>query len=217
MAITHGNVGDVQLQQGDLAAALASYEASHAIIRRLVAGDPSNTEWQRDLAIGYANIGDVRLAEGDFTSAAESYNANLSIAARFASADPTNTLWQRHLSISYRKLGDVRIAQGNVISALSNYEMSLPIAERLAAFDKTNAQWQSDLAAGLYEIATVATGAERLDAISRALKILDELKEEGALTVDQTPWPDTLRQFLVQVTSQSETPQQQTPATQPSP
>jgi hypothetical protein len=35
-----------------------------AIAKRLAAGDPSNTEWQRDLSVSYEKLGDVAELEG---------------------------------------------------------------------------------------------------------------------------------------------------------
>ena len=41
----------MQQVQGDLAAALTSYQADLAIAERLTKTDPGNAEWQRDLAL----------------------------------------------------------------------------------------------------------------------------------------------------------------------
>ena len=44
-------MGDVQVAQGDLKAALKSYSDSLAIFERLAQSDPGNTGWQRDLSV----------------------------------------------------------------------------------------------------------------------------------------------------------------------
>jgi hypothetical protein len=41
------------LAQGDLAAALTSFAASHDIFKRLAAADPGHAGWQRDLAFSH--------------------------------------------------------------------------------------------------------------------------------------------------------------------
>jgi hypothetical protein len=41
------------MAQGDLGAALKSYEARQAIISRLATSDPGNAGWQRDLSVSY--------------------------------------------------------------------------------------------------------------------------------------------------------------------
>ena len=51
LSVAHNKIGDVQQAQGDLAAALTSYQASHTIADRLAKADPANAGWQHDLAV----------------------------------------------------------------------------------------------------------------------------------------------------------------------
>ena len=51
LSVSHNKIGDVQVAQGDLPAALTSYQASLAISERLAAADPGNAGWQRDLSV----------------------------------------------------------------------------------------------------------------------------------------------------------------------
>ena len=53
-------VGNVQLAEGDLANALASYQAVLDIGERLAKSDQSNAAWQRDLAVAHEKIGDIQ-------------------------------------------------------------------------------------------------------------------------------------------------------------
>jgi hypothetical protein len=52
-------IGNVQVAQGDLPAALTSYRASHAIAERLAKADPGNAEWQRNLIVSYTKLSDL--------------------------------------------------------------------------------------------------------------------------------------------------------------
>jgi hypothetical protein len=45
--------------KGDFAAALKEYEARRAIGERLVAADPGNAVWQRDLSVAHRRVGDT--------------------------------------------------------------------------------------------------------------------------------------------------------------
>jgi tetratricopeptide (TPR) repeat protein len=90
----------VQRAQGDLAAALRSYQASHDIFARLAEADPGNAGWQRDLSVSHNKIGDVQRAQGDLAAALRSYQASLAIRERLAEADPGNAGWQRDLALS---------------------------------------------------------------------------------------------------------------------
>jgi tetratricopeptide (TPR) repeat protein len=97
----------VQKAQGDLAAALASYQVSLAIAERLAKADPGNAGWQRDLSVSHERIGDVQQAQGDLAAAVASYQASLAIAERLAKADPGNAGWQHDRIVSYVKLAGV--------------------------------------------------------------------------------------------------------------
>ena len=61
--------------QGNLPAALTSYQASFAIRDRLAKSDPGNAEWQSELAVSYDKIGDVLMAQGNLPEALTSYQA----------------------------------------------------------------------------------------------------------------------------------------------
>ena len=89
------NVGDVQVAQGNLPAALTSYQASLAIMDRLAKSDPGNAGWQRDLSVSYDKVGNVQVAQGNLPAALTSYQASLAIAERLAKSDPGNADWQR--------------------------------------------------------------------------------------------------------------------------
>ena len=145
LSVSHNKIGDVQQAQGDLAAALTSYQASLAIREHLAKADPGNAGWQRDLSVSHDKIGDVQWAQGDLAAALTSYQASLAIRERLAKADPGNAGWQRDLSVSHDKIGDVQKAQGNLAAALTSYQASLAIAERLARSGPGNAGWQRDL------------------------------------------------------------------------
>ena len=111
-------------EQGNLPAALTSYQASLAIAERLAQADPGNAGWQRDLSVSHNKIGDVLVAQGNLPAALTSYRASLAIRERLAQADPGNAGWQRDLSVSHNRIGDVQRAQGNLPAALTSYQAS---------------------------------------------------------------------------------------------
>jgi hypothetical protein len=51
--VSYNKVGDVQVAQGNLPAALVSYQASLTIRDRLAKSDPGKAGWQRDLSVSY--------------------------------------------------------------------------------------------------------------------------------------------------------------------
>ena len=132
VSVSHERIGDVQVEQGDLAAALTSYQASHDILERLTKADAGNAGWQRDLSVSHDRIGDVQVERGDLAAALTSHQASLAISERLAKADAGNAGWQRDLSVSHNKIGDVQVERGDLAAALTSYQASLAISERLA-------------------------------------------------------------------------------------
>ena len=126
LSVSHSNVGDVLLAQGNAAGALRKFRASLAIAERLAAQDPTNAEWQRDLSVSHSKVGDVLLAQGDAAGALREYRADLAIAERLAAQDPTNAGWQRDLAVSHYKLA---------MFARQNGKESESTAELRACFD----------------------------------------------------------------------------------
>src|SRR4029453_16397794 len=90
-----GRRGDLFFNRGNLESALTSYQIALAILERLAARDPANTEWQRDLSISYNKIGDVQRAQRDQQAALSSYQQSLQIAEKLAARDPAKPEWQR--------------------------------------------------------------------------------------------------------------------------
>lgn len=75
--------------------------------RRLKCGNPSNTQWQRDLSVSHERLGNVAVAQGKLDEAARSYSEALAIRKKLAEGDPSNTQWQRDLCVSYWSLANL--------------------------------------------------------------------------------------------------------------
>ena len=103
-------LGDVRQAQGDLAGALAAYEARHAIAERLAASDPGNAEWQRDLVVSHWRIAAVleELPERRAEAAAHwgrRWRSRASWRARGGWRRGTPTSWRRWSSGLRRRRG----------------------------------------------------------------------------------------------------------------
>ena len=93
-------IGDVQQDSGKLQPALKSYQASLAIRQKLVAAEPGNAGWQRDLSVSHNAIGEVQQAQGKLSAAITSYQTGLAIRRKLAAAEPGNTSWQLDVAFS---------------------------------------------------------------------------------------------------------------------
>jgi tetratricopeptide (TPR) repeat protein len=173
--VSYNKVGDVQLEQRDLAGALKSFSDGLAIADRLAKADPDNAAGQHDLMVSLSRVGNAQLDQGDLAGALKSYSDGLAIADRLAKADPDNAVWQRNLSVSLNRVGDVQLDQGDLAGALKSHSDGLAIADRLAKADPGNAVWQRDLAVSNELLAEVykrlARTAEAVAAFECALRV----------------------------------------------
>jgi tetratricopeptide (TPR) repeat protein len=97
LSVSHERIGDVQVEQGNLPAALSSYQASHAIRDRLAKADPGNAGWQRDLALSYGRIAMVVAGQGDGPGALSGYRQGREIIARLSMQSPDNVTLRNDL------------------------------------------------------------------------------------------------------------------------
>jgi tetratricopeptide (TPR) repeat protein len=135
------------MEQGNLADALTSYQASLGITERLAKSDPGNADWQRDLSISYEKIGNVQVAQGTPANALTSYQASLGIRERLAKSDPSNVIWQRDLVRSYSRLASVYLNSKQVSQAQQSLAAGREILFQLIAKNpKPPLEWQQGLA-----------------------------------------------------------------------
>ena len=81
-------VGDVLIAQGNLAAALKSYQDGLAIRDRLAKADPSNVLWQRDLAVNHSRLAAVFARQGEALDALDALREGRAIIARLKEQSP---------------------------------------------------------------------------------------------------------------------------------
>ena len=88
----------MQMAQGDLAAALRSYETRRDIIARLAKADPGNADWQRDLSVSYAKLANAYRTAGQLPQAREQLTAGRTIIARLTETYPDWSQWKKDLA-----------------------------------------------------------------------------------------------------------------------
>jgi tetratricopeptide (TPR) repeat protein len=132
LSVSHERIGDLLRDQGNLPAALQSYEAALPIFERLVKADPIDTGWQSRLSASLSRIGAVHYAQRNFAGALESYRAPLAIHQRPASTDATNIDWQ-NLANAHGNIAGVLHARGDRKGALASWRQALLAAETNAA------------------------------------------------------------------------------------
>jgi tetratricopeptide (TPR) repeat protein len=135
-------VGDALSKQGDLPGALESFRGALAVNKRLTAFDPTNTEWQRNIAVSHQRIGDVLLWQQDHPAALNSYRDFKAVIEPLAASDPSNRLWQSDLGVSYERVGVELCEAGDLSGASTWFGKALAIMEGLVKSDPDNVAYQ---------------------------------------------------------------------------
>ncbi len=141
-ALALGDLMDVFLALGDTKAALETGGRLRAIMEALVASDPGNADWQRDLAAAYERMGGMLLAAGRRDDAVAEYNKSFAIIYKLTTSNPGNTELQRDLWLGHVRVGDLLVTAGQRADALEQYRKSLAVIQKLTAIDPRNTDWQ---------------------------------------------------------------------------
>ncbi len=188
LARAYSRLGKLLSQVGKLPAAMARIEQSQALIKKLMAADPTNSHWQRDQSVCEYMLGDVLTAAGKLDEATSRYKKSLDLIKKIAAADPTNPDLQDDLSVSYNKMGIVLLRVGKVPEATACFEQALAVIKRLAESDPTNFLWQNSLSASYDSLGNVLMAAkqptEATGAYKKSLTILLKLAEAAPTNSD---------------------------------
>jgi tetratricopeptide (TPR) repeat protein len=125
--VSYNKLGDVAEAQGKLEEAARAYGDGLGIAKKLAAGDPSNTQWQRVLYVSYIKLGDVAEAQDKLKEATRAYGDGLRIAKKLAAGDPSNTLFKRDLLVSYWKLANLAERQEKASEAQGYWKQAFDV------------------------------------------------------------------------------------------
>jgi tetratricopeptide (TPR) repeat protein len=140
-------------------------------------------------------MGDLYRALGQGDQAQQAYRNSHAILERLAQAEPDRADYQRDLSVSYSKLGQFGREQGDADQSREYFLKDLAIAERLARLEPDRADYQVDLAISYWMVGE--SGVENpAEYFTRALSILNALKDQGRLSPADEPKIAALEQML---------------------
>ncbi len=182
-------LGDVYLRLGQLDEALDAYQITHMLAQQLAAGDPNNSDWQRDLSVSYERVAGILEVQGEREQALAQYIKSLAIREKLAASDPNNSDWQRDLSVSYERVAGILEAQGELEQALTQYTQSLAISEKLAASDQKNRDWQRDLSVSFNRMAGILEAQGELEqALAQYTQSLTIIEKLAASDPKNSDW-----------------------------
>jgi tetratricopeptide (TPR) repeat protein/tRNA A-37 threonylcarbamoyl transferase component Bud32 len=126
------NLGDVLVDEGHAADALAQYRAALAIGETLLVLEPGDPAWLKAVATRHERIGDVLMPTGDHAGALGEYRDQLAIDVYLAARAPDNATAQRDLDVAHFKLAGGLAETGQLPEAIKEYRAGVAISSHLA-------------------------------------------------------------------------------------
>jgi tetratricopeptide (TPR) repeat protein len=128
--------------------AAQSFDDSLTIRKGLVAEDPNNGSWRRNLGLSYEHRGKLLIDFSREDEAIESFKSNLALRRQLAIENPEDTQARRDLANAHDFVGLGLQRLGRIDEAISAYIRSRDLRKALADSDPKNLEWSRDLAVG---------------------------------------------------------------------
>jgi len=156
-------IGEVRIAQGDLEAAMRSFDESLVLASGLVERDPTVPEWIAGLGAVHFWIGNVHWLRSDLDAALTEFEAYLGSSRRLAALEPENEAWQLELAYGHTNLAAVYEALGDTPRALTEIRRANEIKARLLDLAPEDPARKRSLANGLSWLANTLQSAGELD------------------------------------------------------
>ena len=125
---------------GDLTGALESHRKAAALREALVAADPTNSDYRRELLDSYWFIATLLGRHGDMAQELNIIRGQLPDRERLAAAEQHTFIDRYNLAATYVYIGILLMEMGDVSGALDNQQKALQIREQLSAVDPDRAR-----------------------------------------------------------------------------
>ena len=173
---------------GDLPGALQSHRKAAALREALVASDPANRDYRRDLLDSYWFIATLVGAQGDLSGELEMMKQQLPARRELAAAETTEFLDRYNLAGTHTFIGSALMQMGDAKGALESQREALRIREELYTLDPNTARSRRALTIS-YEYVGLATdqaGDTRaaLELQRRGLELRESLVAADPLNTD---------------------------------
>ncbi len=168
----------------DYKSSLQAAQDAQGIATRLIAADPTNTDYKNGLYNADFNAGDAEAELLLIDAGMRDYNAALAIAQGLANTAPADYQWLQDVAFIQNKIADTYGQQGKPDLALAAYQSALAINQKLADDNPTVAGLQRDLATSLARVAAAVADANPQDALAKLGSALSIRQTLAAATPD---------------------------------
>ena len=173
---------------GDLNGALQSHRKAAALRESLVAAEPNNRDYRRELLDSYWFIATLTGKQGDLTRELEIVRQQLPARQELAASEKTDFLDRYNLAGLHVYIGSSLMTMGDAQGALENQKEALKIREALAAIDpnSTRSRRALSISCEYLGLATDLLGDTKgaLEWQQRGLEIREALVAADSLNTD---------------------------------
>ncbi|MEN8681609.1 MAG: tetratricopeptide repeat protein [Akkermansiaceae bacterium] len=145
LTLTHGNAGMFASNMGDQQLAEASYSDALTSARKLVALDPDNRNWDKELATLLNNFGIALEKQDRIDEAADFFNEALALRQSLVDWDPNNTRWLLNLANSWHNDAAIHYHRKKAPDTLASAQKALAIFQRLLTLQPENTAWLDEM------------------------------------------------------------------------
>lgn len=177
---TLNKIGRVRWNQGSLAAAIESFEASLRLTGALVARHPDDVERLSEHAETLSWLGSVHWNSDDNAAALRRFQDSMRALEHATALAPDDTGVRLRLSWLIGNIGHVHERLGDLAAAETAYEQALSICQQLVAAEPDNRRWQAELGDALDNLGKLAFLRGDLVEALAAYGRNDALKREAA-------------------------------------
>ncbi len=181
LALNCRRLGDRYCRTGQLERAKPLLDQGHAIMQRLVKGNPTMTDLQSSLAVSHRYLGHYYQVSREPDRALQEYQEACNITERLAKTYPTAWPMQRELANSYYHLGGMQRDVGQKLVAARTLGKARRLQEIIVTANPDNYHDLSALSSTLYFQAKALAEAARPDPARSALyQAIDQLGRAAA-------------------------------------
>lgn len=145
ITITHGNAGMFASNMGDQQLAETSYREALKSARKLIALDPDNRNWDKELATLLNNFGIALEKQDRVDEAADFFIEALALRQNLVDWDPNNTRWLLNLANSWHNDAAIHYHRKMAPETMASAQKAISIYQRLLTLQPENSAWLDEM------------------------------------------------------------------------
>jgi len=153
LALTYSKIAELEQENGSGDAALVAHETARDLTAQLVAEEPRNRSYRRNLGICWNNLARALAARGRVDEAFQAYDEALRTQSQLADENDDDSQYLSDLAGSYNNLGLLQAQTGGSAAAERSFREAIRLHGSLATSQSQDATHHRSLAASCNNLA----------------------------------------------------------------